>query len=79
MSAAKQKNKEDAFEPLLERLESLINEMEAGNIPLDQLVAQYEEGAQLLKRCQEHLKNAQLKIAQLKAGSDSLEPLDFPN
>tara|TARA_B100001248_G_scaffold262700_2_gene261132 strand:+ start:21752 stop:21991 length:240 start_codon:yes stop_codon:yes gene_type:complete len=79
MSAAKQKDKEEAFEPLLERLETLIEGMEAGDVPLDQLVNQYEEGTQLLKRCQAYLKDAQLKISQLKAGSDSLEPLDFPN
>ena len=42
MSAAKQKDKEEAFEPLLERLETLIEGMEAGDVPLDQLVNQYE-------------------------------------
>jgi exodeoxyribonuclease VII small subunit len=47
--------------------------MEDGSIPLAELVAQFEEGAKLLKICQKELKQAELKIQKLDItdGSES--------
>lgn len=61
----------------MERLESIVEAMEAGDVPLAELLTKYEEGAKLIARCEERLKTAELKIEQLKRqrdGSVRLEP-----
>ncbi|HAZ66709.1 MAG TPA: exodeoxyribonuclease VII small subunit, partial [Opitutae bacterium] len=44
-----------SLEDALARLEAVVESMESGDIPLDKLVARYEEGMQLLKSCEEKL------------------------
>lgn len=67
-----------AFEQALARLEEVVETMESGDVPLAELLARFEEGNQLLKVCEARLKEAELKIEQLKKqkdGSLALEPL----
>ncbi|HQF40073.1 MAG TPA: exodeoxyribonuclease VII small subunit [Opitutaceae bacterium] len=75
MPAAKQPD-QPSFEDALTRLESLVDSMEQGQVPLAELIARYEEGTKLLKVCEARLKDAELKIDQLKKTRDSvaLEP-----
>ena len=75
MPAAKQPD-QPSFEDALTRLESLVDSMEQGQVPLAELIARYEEGTRLLKVCESRLKDAELKIDQLKKTRDSvaLEP-----
>ena len=54
------------FEEALQKLESIVDTMEAGDLPLETLIARYEEGARLAKICQEKLADAELKIQQLE-------------
>ena len=52
--------------------------MESEELPLETLLARYEEGTQLAKICQERLADADLKIQQLEknaAGEMKLKPL----
>lgn len=68
------------FEAALEKLESIVETMEAGDLPLETLIARYEEGARLAKVCQEKLAEAEVKIQQLEknaAGEMKLKPLDL--
>jgi exodeoxyribonuclease VII small subunit len=68
------------FEESLQKLESIVEMMEAGDLPLESLIARYEEGARLAKICQEKLAEAELKIQQLEknaAGELKLKPLDL--
>ena len=51
--------------------------MEDGDIPLSDLLKQYEEGSALLKVCAARLKEAELKIEQLRETRDSAELSDF--
>ncbi|MCC6416252.1 MAG: exodeoxyribonuclease VII small subunit, partial [Opitutaceae bacterium] len=44
--------------------------MEAGDVPLADLLAKFEEGSKLLKVCETRLKDAELKIEQLKKSKD---------
>jgi len=65
------------FEEALNKLEGVVEAMESGDLPLETLLAQYEEGARLVKICQEKLAEAELKIQQLEktaAGEMKLKP-----
>lgn len=58
------------FETALVRLESIVESMESGEVALAELLAKFEEGTQLLKVCEARLKDAELKIEQLKKQKD---------
>jgi exodeoxyribonuclease VII small subunit len=51
-----------SIEQAMERLESLIREMESGQLPLEQLITSYEEGVKLASQCQEKLDAAAKKF-----------------
>jgi exodeoxyribonuclease VII small subunit len=66
------------FEEAMSKLESVVEAMESGELPLESLIAKYEEGVKLAKVCQEKLAEAELKIQQLEksaAGELKLKPL----
>src|SRR5947199_9960203 len=50
------------FEGAMDRLEKIVEQMEAGKLPLEDLIVRYEEGMNLVKICQERLANAEQKI-----------------
>ena len=52
------------FEDAFARLEELVDEMERGDLPLEQLLARFEEGVSLVRFCQAFLKQAQLRVEQ---------------
>jgi len=67
------------FEAALNKLEGVVEAMEADDLPLESLLARYEEGVQLVKVCQEKLAEAEVKIQQLEknaGGELELKPLD---
>jgi exodeoxyribonuclease VII small subunit len=69
------------FEDAMKKLEGVVEAMESGDLPLETLLAKYEEGARLVKICQEKLAEAELKIQQLEknaAGEMKLKPADLP-
>jgi len=70
-------NAEDiSFEDALSRLETLVESLESGDIPLAELVEKYEEGSSLLKLCNRKLTNAELKIEQLRQDSEQTPDSD---
>ncbi len=67
------------FEDALKKLEGIVETMEAEDLPLETLLARYEEGTRLVKTCQEKLAEAELKIRQLEknaAGEMKLKPFE---
>ena len=50
------------FEKAMDRLEAIVEQMESGKLPLEELIVRYEEGMGLLKVCQERLASAEQKI-----------------
>ena len=54
------------FEEALKKLESIVEAMEGDDLPLESLVAKYEEGMKLAQVCQVKLAEAELKIQQLE-------------
>lgn len=51
-----------SLEEAVGRLESLVEEMESSQLPLETLILRYEEGVRLLQVCQEKLAAAEQKI-----------------
>ena len=66
------------FEEALKKLEAIVEAMESDDLPLETLLAKYEEGTRLSRICQEKLAEAEVKIQQLEknaAGEMKLTPL----
>jgi exodeoxyribonuclease VII small subunit len=59
-----------SFEAALAKLESIVDAMEQGEVPLADLLQKYEDGTKLLKLCEARLKEAELKIEKLKKEKD---------
>ena len=59
-----------SLEESMARLEKLVDSMEAGDVPLDRLVAQYEEGMRLVQACEAKLGEAELRVEQLSGEDD---------
>jgi exodeoxyribonuclease VII small subunit len=53
---------EPNFETAMNRLEAIVEQMESGKLPLEDLIVRYEEGMNLVKVCQERLATAEQKI-----------------
>jgi len=65
------------FEEALKKLESVVEALESGELPLESLLAKFEEGTRLVKTCQAKLEEAELKISQLDknaAGEPVIQP-----
>jgi len=72
MAKSSENPEEQTFESAIGRLEGLVEEMEAEDLPLDRLIVNYEEGIKLVKTCQQKLTEAERKIEiiQKQAGAD---------
>ena len=64
-------NSKNNFESSLKKLEKIVAELEEGNIDLDDSIKSFEEGVMLVKECQKHLSEAELKVEQLLDSGDS--------
>ena len=62
--------KTQTFESAFARLEIISKELESGETSLDQSVALYEEGMQLIRFCEEKLTAAEKKIVILSKTDD---------
>ena len=56
---------EMSFEEAMRALEDVVGKLERGDVPLEQSIALYERGAQLKKRCEAKLKEAEEKVAAI--------------
>jgi len=56
------------FEKALEELEALVARMEDGKLALEESLAAYQRGAELIKACEGKLSAAQARIAILEGG-----------
>ena len=60
------KTQPQTFETALAELERIVDGMEAGELPLEQSLAAYKRGAELLKFCQSALVEAQQQVKILE-------------
>ncbi|HKQ59618.1 MAG TPA: exodeoxyribonuclease VII small subunit [Candidatus Eisenbacteria bacterium] len=56
---------EPSFEQAMERLETIVEELEGGSLTLDESLARYEEGMKLSKRLTQSLDRAEKRIERL--------------
>src|SRR6202163_1622871 len=78
-SKAKTAAPELNFEKAMDRLEAIVEQMETGKLPLEDLIVRYEEGMNMVKVCQERLTAAEQKIeiiARDSAGQAVVKPFE---
>lgn len=72
------KKKPATFEQALEELEVLVERLEAGDLPLEEALADFERGVKLTRECQQKLASAEQKVKVLMEENGTIreEPLD---
>lgn len=74
--------KKPTFEEALKLLETIAEQIERGQIGLEESIDKYEEGMALVKQCREILSRAELRIEQLQEGAGGkllAKPLELKN
>jgi exodeoxyribonuclease VII small subunit len=57
------------YETLYARMQAIVARLEAGQLPLDEALALYEEGVAVAAACQQLLDEAELRIQELNPGA----------
>lgn len=65
MAQKKKEAAEQTFDESLRRLEQIVEQMEQGDVPLEESLKLYEEGIALSKVCAQKLQQAELTIKRL--------------
>ena len=69
-----------AFEKALAELESIVQKLERGDVPLEESVTIYERGEALKRRCEELLRLAEARVEKITLDASGkptgTEPLD---
>ena len=63
-----------SFEDAVTRLDALIRDLEAGELPLEAALEAYKQGNELVKFCQDKLADAEQQLKVLENGE--LKPLE---
>ena len=65
------------FEEALTELEVLVEQMEEGDLSLEDSLEAFERGIKLTRECQKHLSEAEKKVKLLVGEGDQLKEVDF--
>ncbi len=71
--------KEKKFEENMKELEEIINALETGEIDLDESISKYTMAMQLVKECDEKLKNIESQVSKMvleNGETEDFEPVD---
>ncbi|MFN0205186.1 MAG: exodeoxyribonuclease VII small subunit [Planctomycetota bacterium] len=60
------------FEERIDKLRRIVDELEKGELPLEQAIERYEEGVRVLKTCAETLTKARLRVEELSRDADGV-------
>lgn len=76
MSSAKNAESQ-SFEQSMQELETIVQQMESGELPLEKALEQFERGIKLARLSQQKLEQAEQKVQILmnQSGKDELQPL----
>jgi exodeoxyribonuclease VII small subunit len=69
-----------SFEDALKELEGIVQQLERGQVKLDEAISAYERGALLKRHCEQKLAEAKMKVEKIvfsADGSASTEPADL--
>lgn len=66
-----------SFEAAIERLQTIVEELEGGSLSLEESIARYEEGVKLSRRLTQTLDQAEKRIERLSTGEGD-EPVTEP-
>ncbi|MBU4311737.1 MAG: exodeoxyribonuclease VII small subunit [Candidatus Omnitrophica bacterium] len=64
--------KELKFEDMMKKLETIADDLETGQMPLDESLKKYEEGVKLLRLCRKRLDETKRKVEMLVKKGDKL-------
>ncbi|MFQ1017804.1 exodeoxyribonuclease VII small subunit [Gilliamella sp. BG7] len=76
---AKKQNKEVSFEETLKQLETIVTQLENGDLPLDEALNEFEKGIKLAKTGQKQLQQAEQRIQILLSENSDAELSEFSN
>ena len=62
-----------SFEAAMAELEGLVGQIESGQLPLEQSLAAYKRGSELLQHCQQSLANVEQQV-RILTESNQLQP-----
>ncbi len=65
------------FEKCIKDLEQIANELEKGDLDLEESVSKFEEGMKLSKKCNDFLENAEKRISILLKDGDNIKEENF--
>lgn len=65
------------FEQALDKLEALVEDMENGELSLEESLKAFEEGIRLTRECQTALANAEQKVQMLIQENDALKAVEL--
>ena len=74
MAEEKVKEKELSFEESLTSLEEIVKKLEAGDVPLDLAIEEFNKAMKLAKSCDDKLKSAEEAIAKLVNNDGEITP-----
>lgn len=67
-----------SFEAALQRLETIVKQLESGDAPLEAAIGVYEEAQKLRAHCEAKLSSAEARIAQLQIDPDGRPVAETP-
>ena len=70
-------SKEVNFETSMEQLEKIVQELEKGDLNLDDSIKKFEEGMKISKECNEFLEKAEKKITVLINNNENISEEEF--
>jgi exodeoxyribonuclease VII small subunit len=69
--------KDIKFEDALQRLEQIVDQLEAGDLPLEDSLKVFEEGVALARRCAKYLEEAEKRIELLTKDESGLLTIEL--
>ena len=67
-----------SFEMAMKQLEQIVQELEAGDMPLEKAIKKFEEGIKVSKYCSEKLDESEKRITLLMRDSDGNNASEIP-
>jgi exodeoxyribonuclease VII small subunit len=65
------------FEAALQELESVVKQLESGDLPLERALELFEKGMQLSESCRKQLEEAETRVELLVRRGDKVQPEPF--